>query len=76
LPGPRPEERERPQRKALVGTLDFRGDETAILASLYAASGARKYLNRAERQRALAEIQQLPDAERLFALTLSWTGAR
>jgi integrase len=45
-------------------------------ASLYAASGARKYLNRAERQRSLAGMQQLPDAERLFALTLAWTGAR
>lgn len=44
--------------------------------SLYAASGGRKYLNRAERQRALAGMQQLPDAERLFALTLAWTGAR
>lgn len=45
-------------------------------ASLYAAGGGRKYLNRAERERALAAMQQLPDAERLFALTLAWTGAR
>lgn len=45
-------------------------------ASLYAAGGARKYLNTAERQRALAVMQELPPEKALFALTLAWTGAR
>ena len=45
-------------------------------ASLYAASGARKYVNAAERQRALAAMQELPPEKALFALTLAWTGAR
>lgn len=44
--------------------------------SLYAADGARKYLNAAERRRALAVMEQLPDDKALFALTLAWTGAR
>lgn len=45
--------------------------------SLYAArTGARKYLNRAERLRALGAMQQLPPDQALFALTLAWTGAR
>ena len=44
--------------------------------SLYAADGARKYLNRAERQRVLAAVEQLPADRALFALTLAWTGAR
>jgi integrase/recombinase XerD len=45
-------------------------------ASLYAAGGGRKYLNRAERSRALDEMTKLPRSQALFALTLAWTGAR
>jgi integrase/recombinase XerD len=45
-------------------------------ASLYAPGGGRKYLNRAERARALAEMAKLPRSQALFALTLAWTGAR
>jgi integrase len=45
-------------------------------ASLYAASGARKYLNQSERQRTLAGMEALPNDQRLFAQTLAWTGAR
>ena len=61
-----------------MGNTVARSSQTRLTegASLYAAGGARKYLNRAERQRSLAGMQQLPDAERLFALTLAWTGAR
>jgi integrase len=44
--------------------------------SLYATDGARKYLNRVERQRVLAVMAQLPVDQGLFALTLAWTGAR
>jgi site-specific recombinase XerD len=44
--------------------------------SLYAAGGGRKYLNRAERARALAEMAKLPRSQALFALTLAWTGGR
>ena len=43
--------------------------------SLY-GSGGRKYLNRSERQRVLAEMAKLPRDQALFALTLAWTGAR
>ena len=43
---------------------------------LYAPNGARKYLNRAERQRVLAAIATLKPDEALFCLTLAWTGAR
>jgi len=45
-------------------------------ASLYAPGGGRKYLNRAERSRVLAEMAKLPTDRALFALTLAWTGAR
>ncbi len=48
----------------------------ANAASLYAAGGARKYVNAAERHRALAAMQELPPEKALFALTLAWTGAR
>ena len=48
--------------------------QTAI--SLYAPGGGRKYLNRFERARALAEMAKLPRSQALFALTLAWTGAR
>ncbi len=44
--------------------------------SLYAATGARKYLNHQERGRALAAMQALPASRALFALTLAWTGGR
>jgi integrase len=43
---------------------------------LYASDGSRKYLNPAERRRALAAITSLPPDKALFALTLAWTGAR
>jgi integrase/recombinase XerD len=45
-------------------------------ASLYAPRGGCKYLNSAERTRALAEMAKLPRAQALFALTLAWTGGR
>jgi integrase/recombinase XerD len=45
-------------------------------ASLYAPGGGRKYLNHAERTRALAEMAKLPRSQALFALTLAWTGGR
>lgn len=44
--------------------------------SLYAGDGGRKYLNRSERQRALATMEDLDPDKALFALTLAWTGAR
>jgi integrase/recombinase XerD len=45
-------------------------------AGLYATDGARKYLNAAERRRALAATKKLPPDKALFAMTLAWTGAR
>jgi integrase len=48
----------------------------ADAVSLYSPSGARKYLNHAERQRALAAMAALEPDQALFALTLAWTGAR
>jgi site-specific recombinase XerD len=44
--------------------------------SLYAVSGARKYLNQQERTRVLAAMRVLPAERALFALTLAWTGGR
>jgi integrase/recombinase XerD len=44
--------------------------------SLYSPTGARKYLNREERLRVLAEMAKLPTDRALFCLTLAWTGAR
>ncbi len=44
--------------------------------SLYAPGGARKYLNREERMRVLAAMEELPIDQALFALTLAWTGGR
>lgn len=44
--------------------------------SLYGSSGSRKYLNAAERRRFLESAQQLPPPERLFCLTLAWSGGR
>ena len=43
---------------------------------LYAADGARKYLNEPERGRVLTAMRTLPASRALFALTLAWTGAR
>ncbi len=45
-------------------------------ASLYATDGGRKYLNAAERRRAIAAIKELPGRKALFALVLVWSGAR
>jgi integrase/recombinase XerD len=44
--------------------------------SLYRLDGARKYLNRHERQRVLAAIDVLEPGHALFAFTLAWTGGR
>ncbi len=43
---------------------------------LYGRDGARKYLNRDERDRALKAMATLEAHAALFALTLAWTGAR
>jgi integrase len=48
----------------------------AEATALYTPHGARKYLNRAERQRVLAALRGLPPAQALFVETLFWTGAR
>src|SRR5271166_2679229 len=45
-------------------------------AGLYTDTGQRKYLNRAERTRALAAAGHLSRDRMLFCLTLAWTGAR
>jgi integrase len=45
-------------------------------ASLYGATGGRKYLNRQERERALAAMRGLEPGKALYALTLAWTGGR
>jgi site-specific recombinase XerD len=45
-------------------------------SQLYATDGQRKYLNKAERRRALAVMEKLRPSESLFALVLAWTGAR
>jgi integrase/recombinase XerD len=47
-----------------------------ITPSLYAAGGARKYVNLSERAALLSQLVSLPLAERLFILALIWTGAR
>ena len=44
--------------------------------SLYTRDGERKYINGSERQRVLAVLGMLNDAERLFVLTLIWSGGR
>jgi integrase/recombinase XerD len=54
----------------------MRPDRDQQPLSLYAPDGARKYLNRDERQRVLAAIEFLEPRQALFALTLAWTGAR
>jgi integrase len=45
-------------------------------ASLHGLTGARKYLNHSERNRALAAMQRLDPHYELYALVLAWTGAR
>lgn len=45
-------------------------------ASLYSNSGARKYLNESERIALIKKLALLPEHERLFVLTLLWTGVR
>jgi integrase/recombinase XerD len=52
------------------------GSWKADASSLYAPNGCRKYLNHAERQRALGAMTLLKFDQSLFALTLAWTGAR
>jgi integrase/recombinase XerD len=47
-----------------------------VAPSLYAAGGARKYLNLSERAALLSQLASLPTPERLFVLVLIWTGAR
>ena len=44
--------------------------------TLYATDGKRKYLNRQERERALAAMEALRIDRALCGLTLAWTGAR
>lgn len=50
------------------------GGQTAL--SLYAADGWRKYLNAAERRRALKAMATLEPDKALFVELLAWTGAR
>lgn len=57
-------------------TAAVRRDRDQSTLSLYAPDGARKYLNRDERQRVLAGIEFLEPRQALFTLTLAWTGAR
>jgi integrase/recombinase XerD len=47
-----------------------------IAPSLYAAGGARKYVNLSERAALLSHLALLSQPERLFILVLIWTGAR
>jgi integrase/recombinase XerD len=44
--------------------------------SLFGQSGSRKYLNAIERRQFLKSAQRLAPDERLFCLTLAWSGAR
>jgi integrase/recombinase XerD len=44
--------------------------------TLFSQSGSRKYLNAVERKRLLESAQGFPPSERLFCLTLAWSGAR
>jgi integrase/recombinase XerD len=52
------------------------GFESLEATSLYSRAGTRKYLNADELDRLLRAIGALPLDERLFSLTLFWTGAR
>lgn len=49
---------------------------TLGVAGLYGPNGERKYLDRDERDRALAAMETLDSQRSLFALVLAWTGAR
>lgn len=44
--------------------------------SLYSPRGERKYLTSNERQRFMKAAAEMPEAERLFCITLVWTGCR
>jgi integrase/recombinase XerD len=44
--------------------------------SLFSQTGSRKYLNAAERSRFVEAAARVPPKERLFCLTLRWSGAR
>jgi site-specific recombinase XerD len=44
--------------------------------SLYLTSGARKYVNLSERAALLSQLASLSQDERLFVLTIMWSGAR
>jgi site-specific recombinase XerD len=44
--------------------------------SLYSRTGERKYLNRAERRRALDVMARMERERALFSLLLAWTGGR
>lgn len=57
-------------------TAVHRADWQSGDASLYIRNGARKYLNRSERLRAIDAMKQLPAERALFAQVLAWTGAR
>lgn len=61
---------------AATGRLRSRAQSAATSGSLYASNGGRKYLNLAERQRALMVMAALEPDQALFALTLAWSGAR
>jgi integrase/recombinase XerD len=61
---------------AIPETAAMGRDRDPPALSLYAPDGARKYLNRDERQRVLAAIEFLEPDQALFASTLAWTGAR
>lgn len=56
-------------------TAQARTDRSGGL-TLYTAHGERKYLNRHELNRFLAEAMRLPPERALFALMLAFTGAR
>jgi integrase/recombinase XerD len=47
-----------------------------VTPSLYLAGGARKYVNLAERNALLLQLNSLSPKERLFVLVLIWSGAR
>jgi integrase/recombinase XerD len=51
-------------------------EQTYRAGSLFGQFGIRKYLNATERRDFLESAQRLPPSERLFCLTLAWSGAR
>lgn len=48
----------------------------AASGSVYTAHEQRKYLNQTERKAFLKAVRGLPEQQRLFCLTLLWTGCR